>query len=140
LEAAENVNDAFSISNVGSKGGWARGPRVNAVLIPPGADWSRTMASGVLRLDVRLTLKTEDGALIYVSYNGIERDSEVTAAKSKQGATLGPEDVKYWVIAPTFETGAAKYAWLNDLQAVGKMTAYKDGVGGFVKYEIYAVH
>jgi uncharacterized membrane-anchored protein len=88
---------------------------------------------------VRLTIKTEDGALIYVSYNGIERDSDVTETKSKRGEALAADDVKYWVIAPTFETSAARYAWINELQAIGKMVAYKDGSGGFVKYEIYAV-
>jgi hypothetical protein len=139
LGASENINDSLSISNVDAKGGWVQGPRIKGVLISPGGDWSRTLTSGVLRLDVRLTIKTGDGALIYISYNGIERDSEVTEAKSKRGETLGPDDVKYWVIAPTFETSAAKYAWLNETQAVGKMVAYKDGPGGFVKYEIYTV-
>jgi hypothetical protein len=46
------------------------------------------LASGVLRLDVRLTIKTDDGVLIYVSYNGIEKDSDVTEAKSKRGEVL----------------------------------------------------
>jgi hypothetical protein len=139
LDSSENINESLSISNVEPKGGWVRGPRIQGVLISPGGDWSRTLTSGVLRLDVRLTIKTEDGALIYVSYNGIERDSEVTAAKSRRGEALGADDVKYWIIAPTFETSATKYGWLNEIQAVGKMVAYKDGPGGFVKYEIYTV-
>jgi hypothetical protein len=138
LEPSANINGSLGISNVGA-GGWVRGSRIKGALVPPGGDWSRTLASGALRLDVRLTIKTDDGALIYVSYNGIERDSDVTEGKSKHGEVLGPNDVQYWIIAPTFETSAAKYAWLNDIQAVGKMIEFKDGVGGFVKYEIYAV-
>jgi hypothetical protein len=139
LDPSSNINDSLSISNVRATGGWVRGPRIKGVLIPPGGDWSRTLGSGVLRLDVRLTIKTDDGALIYVSYNGIERDSDITESKSKRGEILGANDVKYWVIAPTFETEATKYAWLNEIQAVGKMVGYKDGTGGFVKYEIYSV-
>lgn len=139
LDPASNINDSLSISNVTATGGRVQGPRIQGVLVPPGGDWSRTLASGVLRLDVRLTIKTDDGALIYVSYNGIEKDSDVTEAKSKRGDVLGANDVKYWVIAPTFETSSPKYAWLNELQAVGRMIEYKDGPGGFVKYEIYAV-
>ena len=138
LDPASNINDSLSISNVTATGGRVEGPRIQGVLVPPGGDWSRTLASGVLRLDVRLTIKTDDGALIYVSYNGIEKDSDVTEAKSKRGEVLKANDVKYWVIAPTFETSSPKYAWLNELQAIGKMTEYKDGPGGFVKYEIYA--
>lgn len=139
LDPSSQINDSLTILNVGATGGWVQGPRIKGKLIPPGGDWSRTLASGVLRLDVRLTVKTDDGALIYVTYNGIERDSEVTESKSKRGETLRANDVKYWIIAPTFETSAAKYSWLNEIQAVGKMVEFKDGAGGFVKYEIYAV-
>ena len=139
LAVPDNINDSLSIANVAAKGGWVRGPRIRGVLIPPGGDWSRSLASGVWRLDVRLTIKTDDGALIYVSYNGIERDSATTETKSGRGETLGSDDVKYWIIAPTFETSAARYSWLNELQAVGKMVAYKDGAGGFVEYDIYGV-
>ena len=60
------------------------------------------LRSGVLRLDMQLTIKTKDDAVICVSYDGIERDSDVSEAKSKRGETLGGEDVKHCVIAPTF--------------------------------------
>lgn len=139
LDPASQINDSLAISNVSATGGWVRGPRIKGALVPPGGDWSRVLSSGVLRLDVRLTIKTDDGALIYVSYNGVERDSPVTEQKSKQQHVIGSEDVKVWMIAPTFETSTAKYAWLNETQAVGKMVEYKDGPGGYVKYEIYAV-
>jgi Protein of unknown function (DUF3237) len=139
LDPASQINDSLAISNVSATGGWVKGPRIKGILVPPGGDWSRVLPSGVLRLDVRLTIKTDDGALIYVSYNGVERDSPVTQQKSQQQHAIGPEDVKVWMIAPTFETSTAKYSWLNETQAVGKMVEYKDGPGGYVKYEVYAV-
>jgi hypothetical protein len=95
----------------------------------------------VLRLDVRLTIKTDDGALIFVYYNGVERDKPASEQKSNpEQHVLGPEDVRVWMIAPTFETSAPQYAWLNETQTVGKMVEFKDGLGGYVKYEIYAVN
>lgn len=111
------------------------------MLVPPGGDWSRVLPSGVLRLDVRLTIRTDDGAVIYVSYNGVERDIPDSEHKVDPAQhVIGPEDVRVWVIAPTFETSAARYAWLNEIQAVGKMVEFKDGPGGYVKYDIYAVN
>ncbi|MBS0378986.1 MAG: DUF3237 domain-containing protein [Proteobacteria bacterium] len=138
LDAPSNVDDSLAIFNVSAQGGWVRGPRIRGVLVSPGGDWSRAMPSGVVRLDVRLTVRTDDGALIYVSYGGVERDLPKSAT-SHPGATLGPKDVGVWLIAPTFETSATKYAWLDEVQGVGRMVEYKDGAGGYVKYEIYSV-
>ena len=72
------------------------------------------------RLDVRLTLKTDDGAMILVTYNGIGQATNV-------GASLR--------IAPLFETGDSRYVWLTRLQAVG----VGERVGTSVKYDIYAL-
>ncbi len=140
LDPASQVNDSLAISNVAATGGMVQGPRIRGTLVPPGGDWSRVLPSGVLRLDVRLTIRTDDGALIYMSYNGVERDLPAADQKTPPAPhVIGPEGVKVWLVAPTFETSAAKYAWLNEVQAIGRMIEYKDGPGGYVKYAIYAV-
>ena len=141
LDPAVQINDSLAISNVSFTGGVIQGPRIEGVLVPPGGDWSRVLPSGVLRLDVRLTIKTDDGALIYVSCNAVERDGPHSAQKTNpEQHLIGPENVRVRMIAPTFETSAAQYAWLNDTQAVGQMVEFNDGPGGYVKYEIYAVN
>jgi hypothetical protein len=43
------------------------GPRVKATLKTPARDWITNRTDGSYRLDVRLTLKTDDGALILVT-------------------------------------------------------------------------
>lgn len=96
------------------------GPRVKASVQPPAGDWITNRADGSYRLDVRLTLKTDDGALILVTYNGI---GHTTAT----GASLRT--------APLFETGDARYSWLTHLQAVG----VGQRTGTTVTYSIYAV-
>lgn len=96
------------------------GPRVKASIQTPAGDWITNRTDGSYRLDVRLTLKTEDGALILVTYNGIGQTTP-------QGASLRA--------APLFETGDARYAWLTRLQAV----AVGERVGSSVSYDIYAV-
>src|SRR5918912_1831066 len=71
-------------------GGRFEGPRLKASVQVPAGDWITNRADGSYKLDVRLTLRTDDGALILVTYNGI---GETTAA----GASLRA--------APLFETG-----------------------------------
>ncbi len=101
-------------------GGRFEGPRVKASVQPPAGDWITNRADGSFRLDVRLTLSTDDGALILVTYNGIGQTTDV-------GASLRT--------APLFETGDSRYVWLTRLQAVG----VGERVGTAVKYDIYAL-
>ena len=101
-------------------GGRFEGPRMKAAVQIPAGDWITNRADGTYRLDVRLTLRTDDDALILVTYNGV---GQTTTA----GASLR--------IAPLFETGDARYVWLTRLQAVG----VGERVGTAVKYDLYAL-
>ena len=101
-------------------GGRFEGPRLKATVQVPAGDWITNRADGSYRLDVRMTLKTDDGALILLTYNGI---GQTTPA----GASLRG--------APLFETGDQRYAWLTRLQAV----SVGERVGTDVKYNVYAL-
>jgi len=138
LDAPIAVDGALQIFNVPS-GGWANGPKIKGTMVSPGGDWLRPMPSGVFRLDVRATIRTDDGADIYVSYNGIIQHSAESAERLMKGEVLTDKDVPYFVTAPTFQTSSEKYAWLNGVQAVGKMVEVKVGAGGYVKYDVFIV-
>jgi hypothetical protein len=101
-------------------GGRLEGPRLKASVQTPAGDWITNRADGSFRLDVRLTLKTDDGALILVTYNGIGQTTNA-------GVSLR--------IAPLFETGDSRYVWLTRLQAVG----VGERVGTTGRYDIYAL-
>ena len=101
-------------------GGRFEGPKLKASVQIPAGDWITNRADGSYKLDVRLTLKTDDGAVILVTYNGIGHTT-------KDGASLR--------IAPLFETGDARYKWLTQLQAVG----VGERVGTTVTSDIYAL-
>ena len=101
-------------------GGSFEGPRLKAAVHTPAGDWITNRADGTYKLDVRLTLKTDDGAVILVTYNGVGRTTDA-------GASLR--------IAPLFETGDSRYAWLTQLQAIG----VGERVGTTVTYSIYAL-
>lgn len=77
------------------------------------ADWLVIAPDGTAQVDIRFTLETQDGALIYVQMNG-----RTDATKFASGGPL--------YMAPRFETGDPRYAWLNRIQAISK-GAFADG-------------
>jgi Protein of unknown function (DUF3237) len=133
LEPGQEIDSSLYVYNVRS-GGWVKGPRINGTLLAPSGDWFRVLPSGASRLDVRATIKTDDGALIYITYNGIFKDSEETEARASKGEVLTSKDV-YFVIAPTMQTSAKQYDWLNGVQCIGKIASYKSD--SYVKYDIF---
>ena len=138
LDPPYPIDNSLVIVNV-KPGGWAKGPKISGTFIPPGGDWLRVLPSGALRLDVRATLKTDDGALIYITYNGIIQHSAESADKMNKGELLTAKDIPYFITAPTFETSSEKYAWLNSVQLVNKMVELKLGEGGYVKYDVFVL-
>jgi hypothetical protein len=102
------------------------GSRLRAQLKPgvAAADWLVVGSDGTGFIDIRLTLETDDGALIYVSYTGRRNIADVER---------GIDAPVY--VTPLFETSDPRYTWLNTIQAVGKGT-----VDGDVRvYEMYEV-
>jgi hypothetical protein len=71
-----------------------------------------------LQLDVRLTLKTEDGALIGMTYRGFRHGPPAVIERLNRGETVDPSGY-YFRIAPLFETSAPRYDWLNRIICVG---------------------
>jgi hypothetical protein len=74
------------------------------------ADWQLIGPEGTATLDVRATLRTDDGAIIFMQFNG----------KSPADASQGLQAPATIYVTPRFETGDERYAWLNRVQAVGK--------------------
>ena len=84
-------------------GGRFEGPRLRGTVEGPAGDWLTLRGDGSARLDLRATLRTDDGALILMTFVGI---------------TIITEDGSQARAAPLFETGDPRYAWLNRVQAV----------------------
>ena len=98
-------------------GGTFEGPRLRGKVLPGGGDWTLLRPDGVLELDLRITLETDDGALISMSSFGLRHGpAEVLAALSR-GESVDPSKY-YFRTAPRFETSAPKYAFLNRVLAI----------------------
>ncbi len=92
------------------QGGHLIGPRIRATILPGGGDWALTRADGVLTLDVRLTLQTDDDALILMTYTGQRHAPPAVAAQLARGEQVSP-DAMYFRVAPAFETADPRYQW-----------------------------
>lgn len=99
-------------------GGVFEGERLRGVVLPGGADWVINRSDGVMLIDVRLALKTDDNAAIYLRYTGSLRAAPDAMQRFNRGEPLTEAEYKLRSI-PVFETGAARYAWLNDMVCIG---------------------
>jgi hypothetical protein len=86
-------------------GGSFEGERLRGKVLPGGDDWTVKRADGVIEVDLRITLETDDGALIHMTFDGIRDD----------GAPGGA----YFRTVSRFETAPGKYDFLNRLFGVG---------------------
>ena len=97
--------------------GHFEGPRLRGKVLPGGGDWTLLRADGVLELDLRVTLETDDGALIHMTSFGLRHGPPEVIAALARGESVDPSTY-YFRTTPRFETGAPKYAFLNRLLAV----------------------
>src|SRR5687767_541580 len=102
---------------IGITGGRFAGERLSGRVLPGGADWQVIRADGVADLDARYTLETADGALIYVRNRGYRHGPAEIIQRLSSGETVDPS-LYYMRTTPRFETGDARYAWLNRLVCV----------------------
>ncbi len=120
------ILDVAAPQNLGTRlivpvtGGTFEGPKLKGTALP-GADWILVRPDGVSELNVRVTLRTDDDQLIYLTYRGLRF--------TPKGGEL------YWRTTPIFETGAAKYDWLTKIIAVGVGKT----VPGKAAYSIYHI-
>lgn len=98
-------------------GGVFEGKKLKGTVLPGGGDWLLFRNDGMLQLDVRMTLKTDDDALIYMTYKGLRHGPAEVIDRLNKGEAVDPSEY-YFRTSPFFETGAEKYAWLNGIVAV----------------------
>lgn len=114
-------------------GGTFAGDRLRGtVKAPPGGDWLLLRSDGVLCLDVRLTLETDEGDLIFMTYKGMRHGPQDVIDRVNRGEAVDPA-LYYFRATPVFETSSAKYAWLN--RAIFVATGRREKTG-----PIYEVH
>ena len=92
----------------------------SASQVGSGSDWLVYLPDGLATVDVRIQLRTDDGADLLVRYTG---RSDVTAG--------------HITTSVLFETGHPDYAWLNRVMAVGR--GHTDLAAQQVRYDVFEV-
>jgi hypothetical protein len=93
-------------------GGTVTGPRLEADILPGGADWQVVRADGVVELEARYSIRTRDGVEIAVLNRGLRRAAPEVMERLTRGEPVDPAQV-YFRTVPTFEAPAGPYDWLN---------------------------
>ena len=115
--------------------GHAAGPYFDAELLPAGgADWQIVRASGSSVADIRYTLKTDGGALLYVRSQGVRHGDPNVLARLAAGEDVDPSEYTFraWL---TIETADPELAWVND----GVFIAVGGRRPNGVSYDVYLV-
>jgi hypothetical protein len=116
-------------------GGEVAGGRISGTVGTGGADWILVGPDGWGRLDVRLTILTDDGAAIYVQYLGVI-EYNAAAGAANAGERSSDYGDHYFRIAPRLETGDERYAWVNRTLFVGEGRLHP---GPVVEYRVSRV-
>ena len=98
-------------------GGVFEGERLSGTVLEGGNDWQTVRADGKVELEVKLCLKTNDGATIGMTYKGIRRGAKDVLKRVDDGENVDPSEY-YFRTNPVFET-ASEYDWINGIISVG---------------------
>jgi hypothetical protein len=116
-------------------GGTFTGPELNGILLPgASADWQIVLTDGTALGDIRYTLQTSGGDVIYVQSRSVRHGSPEVLARLGRGETVDPSE--YIFRASTqIDTGAPHLDWLN--KGIFISVGGREAVG--VVYETYLV-
>jgi Protein of unknown function (DUF3237) len=114
-------------------GGTFEGPRLRGTVLPgSSADWLLLRSDGVLEMDLRCTLQTDDGALIAMRSFGLRHGAPDVIAALGRGEAVDPSTY-YFRTMPRFETAHPAYSFLNRLITVATGDRRAEG-------PIYTIH
>jgi len=116
-------------------GGRFSGPHLRGTLLcGASADWQVVLADGTALGDIRYTLQTDRGELLYVQSRSIRHGSPAVLARLGRGEDVDPSEYTFRA-ATQIETAAARLDWLN--KGIFIAVAAREPAG--VIYETYLV-
>ena len=116
-------------------GGTFAGDRLRGEVLAQGSsDLLLVRTDGSSQQDVRLLLRTDDGALILMTYRGVRHASGEVNARIARGEPVASSEY-YLRTAPFFETSSPTYAWLNTIVSIAIGERTPDGV----TYEVFEI-
>jgi hypothetical protein len=138
-----SLGEAIDVGNVAQgrrrivplTGGTFAGPELNGTLLPgASADWQIVLSDGTALGDIRYTLQTDHGSLLYVRSQGVRHGSAEVLARLGRGEEVEASEYTFRTSAQ-IETAAPDFDWLN--KGVFISVAGRQPRG--VIYEVYLV-
>jgi len=93
------------------------GPKLKGRVLPGGGGRSLIRRDGVLEVDVRLILETDDKHQIYMAWKGLRHGPKEVMDRLYRGEVVDPR-AYYFRTTPYFETSSEKYGWMNRICAI----------------------
>ena len=116
-------------------GGAFTGPELNGKLLPgASADWQIVLPDGTALGDIRYTLQTDGGALLYVQSRGVRHGSAEVLGRLARGDDVDASEYVFRT-STQIETAAPDLDWLNKGVFIGVAGRRPGGV----IYETYLV-
>jgi uncharacterized protein DUF3237 len=116
-------------------GGTFAGPELNGRLLPgSSADWQIVLPDGTALGDIRYTLQTDDGDLLYVQARSVRHGSADVLARLARGDDVDASEYTFRT-STQIETAAPRLDWLNK----GVFISVGGRRPGGVIYETYLV-
>ena len=116
-------------------GGTFTGPEINGTLLPgASADWQIVLPDGTALGDIRYTLQTDGGALLYVQSRSIRHGPAEVLARLGRGEDVDAGEYTFRT-STQIETAAPDLDWLNQ----GVFIGVGGRQAGGVIYETYLV-
>jgi Protein of unknown function (DUF3237) len=116
-------------------GGTFTGPELHGKLLPgSSADWQTVLPDGTALGDIRYTLQTDDGELLYVQAHGVRHGSADVLARLARGEDVDASEYTFRT-STQIETAAPELDWLNKGVFISVGARQRD----HVIYETYLV-
>jgi len=97
MGSSTNSKDGIRVNAWPIIGGRFWGPNISGTVIPGGADFPVVRNDGVLVIDAKYSLRTDDGSIIIIHNRGLGYG----------------KDFKKYRLVPVFTVNEGKYDWLN---------------------------
>jgi muconolactone delta-isomerase len=116
-------------------GGTFTGPEIHGTLLPgASADWQIILPDGTALGDIRYTLQTDRGDLLYVQSRGVRHGSAQVLARLGRGEDVDASEYTFRT-STQIETASPSLDWLNKGVFIGVAARHAAGV----IYETYLV-
>ena len=99
------------------EGGSFEGPKLRGTVLPGGGGWMLRRRDGVLDIEVRIVLKTDDRQMICMRWKGLRHGPKDVMERLNGGETVDPS-AYYFRTTPYFETSSENYSWLNRICSI----------------------